>query len=285
MKKLTTLMAAMALLALSASPLYARAVNCDSPNPVLADLQDAIDEADVGAELTLSGTCEGPFFITKNISLRGPATLSAPGGGFAVLRVERGGHATLRDLNIDASGADEMGIAVRIGGTAHISNIVVEGAATAGIRVLGTSQATINDSEFRNNQSGIVVTIASSVLLSRNTIEDNNVFGVIVTESSSGGLFSGNVIRRNDQGVWVDSSASLQISGSTITNNTTTGVGSILYGFVNLFGTNTIENNGTDIRCNSRAGFRATAFQTSATETESISGDCLIDGVIFDPAP
>ena len=45
MNKLMTLMAAMAVLALSASPLYAGSINCDAPGQ---DLQNRIENAEVG---------------------------------------------------------------------------------------------------------------------------------------------------------------------------------------------------------------------------------------------
>ncbi len=54
MKKLMSLMAAMALLALSASPLYAQTVNCNSPNQ---DLQTAVAAAGDGEVVRVSGTC------------------------------------------------------------------------------------------------------------------------------------------------------------------------------------------------------------------------------------
>ncbi len=75
MNKLMTLMAAVAMLALSASPLYAKPVNCNTP---MGDLQGAIDDADPGDTIIVQGVCEdGPYFINKDLKLFGPANLSA----------------------------------------------------------------------------------------------------------------------------------------------------------------------------------------------------------------
>ena len=107
MNKLPALCAA-ALLAMLVSPLHAETVNCNSEGK---DLQKAIDHAPVGATLFISGNCDtGPFLLSRDIELIGigSPTLSAPGGGFATVNIQRT-SVTLQNLTIDATGT-EIGI-------------------------------------------------------------------------------------------------------------------------------------------------------------------------------
>ena len=73
-------------------------VKCDSGQ----SLQTAFDNASPGDVISVSGTCdEGPFFIRKNLSVVGPATLSAPDGDFTVLSIDDGGHEKKQNLKMN----------------------------------------------------------------------------------------------------------------------------------------------------------------------------------------
>jgi len=120
--------------ALWGTPISAKNVNCDIPQQ---NLQKAINGAEVGEEITVSGTCSnGPFFIRREVSLVGPATLQAP-AGFAVLEI-RGGTASLDTLTIDATD-NAIGIVVE-GATVRMSGVIVGNAVNEGMRLMGTSK-------------------------------------------------------------------------------------------------------------------------------------------------
>src|SRR5436190_639140 len=71
-----------------------------------ADLQAAIDAADVGATLEVSGTCVGNFVIDKTLTLEGPlskATLDGAGTG-TTLRIDSGTVELRRLISTDGHG-------------------------------------------------------------------------------------------------------------------------------------------------------------------------------------
>lgn len=273
MTKFLTLMAAMAMLASSASPLYAKTINCKND-----DLQKAIDAAEFGAELKVRGTCEGQFFIRKSISLIGPATLSNPKGGFAVLRILDGGHGTLEKLTIDGSG-NSLGIQVQ-GSTARIVDVVSENA-DEGLRLDGASFANIDSSEFRNNRLGMLVVSSASFNMRNTMVVNNTQIGILIFRSSSAALFSGNLISGNGgDGITIQSSGSFSMSGSTVTDNGNVGVNIDTYSFVFFFDPpNTIEDNtNDDVRCNDSGGLFVSSPQISATQKTSNDGTCIFNG-------
>ncbi len=276
MNKLMTLMAAVAMLALSASPLYAKSVNCDDPE---RDLQNTIDRAKVGEEIFISGTCTGNFLINKDIKLTGPATLSATAGGESVLSIHAA-DVDFVDIAIDAVG-NQFGLEVE-GGTIRGSLLVVQNALQIGIFVKGTSFAQISDSEISYNPEGINVSQSSSIALSESVVVKNNEFFGITLAQSSSGTIESSMIVGNGQGINVESNSSLRINGNIISNNTF-GLHISLNGYVESFNPNTIQNNspGSDVLCDTRSTFRVEVPQISVTQTQGISADCLVTNPIF----
>lgn len=266
----------MLLAVLSTSPLFASTerVNCNHDN-----LQEAIDEADPGDVLKIRGTCEGPFVVNKALKLIGPATLSAPNGGFAVLDITEA-NVTLQDLNIHGSGTGSQGIYVE-GVSAKLSNVVVEGS-EEGMRVSGAGFALVEQSQFRNNVLGLLVIGSGSFRMHETTIEQNAAFGILMFGSSSGLMFF-NVIQNNGgTGVSVHSSGSLQISGTTIRGNGGAGIDVSRYSFINMFDPpNTIEGHGVDVLCSQQGGLFVASPQISTTKSAADDGTCIIDGTIF----
>ncbi len=277
MKKFTTFMVAVGLVGLAASPLYAKPVNCDT---LKGELQDAIDEADVGAELRLSGTCEGSFFINKDLKLIGPATLSAPAGSEIVLSI-LGANVDLVDIAIDAADS-QFGLEV-VGGTIRGSGLLVQNALQTGIFVRGTSFAQISDdSEISYNPVGIDVSQSSSIAVSASDVKSNTFFGITLAQSSSGTI-NDSIIDDNGQGINVESNSSLRINSNIISNNTF-GLHISLNGYVDTFNPNTFQNNspGVDVLCDTISTFRVSTPQTAipGPGTTDIS-DCLVVGTIF----
>ena len=278
MNKLMTLMAAAAMLALSASPLYAGSINCNAPGQ---DLQNRIDKAEVGEELFISGTCTGIFLITKDIKLTGPATLSAPAGSEIVLSI-LGSNVDLFDIAIDAAGS-QFGLEV-VGGNIRGSGLLVQNALQTGIFVRGTSFAQISDdSEISYNPVGIDVSQSSSIAVSASDIKSNTFFGITMAQSSSGTI-NDSIIDDNGQGINVESNSSLRINSNIISNNDF-GLHISLNGYVDTFNPNTFENNtpGVDVLCDTISTFRVSTLQIAIpAETGSTNiSDCLVVGTIF----
>ena len=291
MKKFMSFMVAAGMVALSASPLYAKPVNCDTPK---GDLQDAIDKANIGAELQLRGTCEGPFFITKNISLVGPATLTAP-GSFTVLSVQDGGHATLRNLYINAVDAGE-GLGVSQASSANLNNVVVENSSGNGINVRESSSINICcESRVENSSgSGIHVAFVSHANISHTYLIENRD-GLFITEAASAGvhtslfqentdsgiiLFAGSTIfardieiRENEgAGLHVDRLSHASLFESLIIDNEEAGVRAAShYSFLQLRSDiNTIQGNSPDVRCDATAILKVDAPQDRGTGTGTL---------------
>lgn len=275
-------MAAMAMLVLSASPLLAGVVNCNSPN---VDLQDAIDDAKAGATLDVTGPCDdGPYFIFgKNLNLRGfgGATLSAPAGGDIVLII-RGATVQLRDLTIDA---DDTGVGISIEGTSiEVDEVVVEDALGEGLRVDGSSFAIVTNSEFNNDNVGVVITGSSNAFLFRNTMQNNASVGIVVNLDSSATVQDNDIINNPGVGLLVTKMSSAILADNLIEFNG--GPGILIanqYGYLSTESLpNTIQNNSPDVECQARGIFEAQVTNTSITGITNLFG-CTVLGTIFLP--
>lgn len=277
-------MAAMAMLVLSASPLLAGVVKCNSPN---VDLQDAIDDAKAGATLDVIGPCDdGPYFIFgKNLNLRGigdGATLSAPAGGDIVLII-RGATVQLRDLTIDA---DDTGVGISVEGSSiEVKRVVVEDASAEGLRVDGSSFAIVTNSEFNDSGVGVHITGSSNAFLFQNKIQNNTSVGVVVSLDSSATV-QANDIEANFVGIVVTKMSSAVLIDNLIEDNT--GPGILIadqYGYIETAGTpNIIRGNTPDVECQARGIFEPEVAQTTdGTPTIAIDIDCAIlgGGTIF----
>lgn len=282
MIRFTTLMAAVAMLVLSASPLLAGVVNCNSPN---VDLQDAIDDAKAGATLDVTGLCDdGPYFIFgKNLNLRGfggEKTLSAPAGSDIVLII-RGATVQLRDLTIDA---DDTGVGISVEGSSiEVKRVVVEDASAEGLRVDGSSFAIVTNSEFNDSDAGVVITGSSNAFLFGNTMQNNASVGIVVNLDSSATVQDNDIIN-NGVGLLVTKMSSAVVLDNLIEGNTNQGILiANQYGYLSTESLpNIIRGNNPDVECQERGIFEAQVTNTSdATPTTIISGDCTVFGTIF----
>ena len=182
------------LFAWSTSPAQAQPINCNLPK---ADLQGEIDDAEAGATVNFVGPCDdGPYFIFgKNLNLRGlgGATLSAPAGSQGVLFI-RGATVELRNLTIDAALTD-AGISVE-GSSIKVDWVAVEDALRVGLRLDGSSFAIVSNSEFNNDDAGVVITGNSNAFLFRNTIQNNLSNGIVLNLNGSATVQENDILGR-----------------------------------------------------------------------------------------
>ena len=94
----------------------ATSVDCST-----SSLQAAIDDASAGDTLHIVGTCNGPFNITKDLELVGPATLE---GGSSVVWVHFGAVAVFTSLVVTGSTPSE---GIFNGGTLTLRESTVSG--------------------------------------------------------------------------------------------------------------------------------------------------------------
>lgn len=262
------------LFALSASPLHAVPVNCDAPGQ---DLQARIDATALGDQLDVMGVCDdGPYVITQDIVLVGPATLLATARTVLTVNTAR---AELRNITFVADNA-KIGILVEHNGSVIANKIVVSGAAQAGIAVGYSSTLSINLSTIKENRTGVNVVNGSNLRMTHTTIEHNTLDGVNVSRTSDGSIFSSKIQHNSGNGVVVLWDGTLQLSTTEITNNGRNGLVISLQSFVNFFNPpSTIESNGvSDVRCEGRSAFFARSRQISVTKGLSKTADCF-DGL------
>ena len=278
---ITSLFAAVLFAAFN-SPLHAQGfptINCDAPG---ASLQKKIDSGGDGDRLFVTGVCDdGPYFIFgKEIELLGftlkstGATLSSSGSGDVL--IVRGATVVLRNLTIDADGSGS-GISTE-GSSIDVEGVIVQNA-TAGIRLDGSSFAIVLDSEFNNNDLGIVILGSSNAFIHESTIQGSSSTGVTVVNSSNATV-SNNTIINNQEGILVTKMSSLFIGGNLIENNVSRGVViADQYGFLEA-AVNTIQGNGIDVDCQARGIFESPVAQISNTKTTALGG-CTVFGTIF----
>ena len=242
-------------------------------------LQEVINEASAGSTLFISGTCNtGPFAISKNLKLRGPATLS---GGDVVLRVNH--HSVeITNLNIDAAGVS-AGILVS-GAELTLNHVVVENATGTGINLFQSSSASIccGSVVSNNGGNGIAITLASGANVSNTTIQNNGNTGIVVSMSSSATI-QNSVIDGNRLGIEVNNNSAIFHVFNTITGNTEVGLIVLRHGYVQGAGDpSTFGNNGVDVRC-IQGGILAffSGPQLPTAGTSDGDGTCLIFDPIF----
>ena len=165
-------------------------VDCDREPP--GALQRAIDRAQPGITVRVSGTCNESVTIPVGKDL-----ITLDGGGNATVRVL---DTTSRDIMVRGRGititgftiaGGQIGIDVSRGGTAVIDGNTIEGTARFGIIVGACSTANIVNNTIQNNvRHGIQVNgnsfafigfrTADDTVASPNTIRNNGIHGINV---------------------------------------------------------------------------------------------------------
>ena len=246
-------------------------------------LQTAITNASAGDVLNISGTCDdGPYFIRKNVSLAGPAILSAADGSFAVLSVV-GANIGLSNLDFDADGADHGVLLQR--STALVYDIFVENALEAGLQVDSGSAAQVDNSDFHNNKNGVRILRSSNGDLNNNEIVTATAppgAGISVDMSSSATIGPGNVVDGYPLGILVWRNSSAFLINSTIKNSSNIGLLVQFSGFLSTTSQpSTFENNRLDVQCDTMGMIDVSGPQIGDPGTTYDDGTCAIPNPIF----
>ena len=216
-----------------ASALAATSVDCSTAN-----LQTAIDSASPGDTLRVSGTCDGAFVVSTNLTIIGPATLDGQENG-TVLSVAEGATVVVDGLTIqngcECSANIAGGGGVLNEGTLTLENSVVQGSTGLGgggiFNAVGT--LTLENSTVQNNTAGFTfigdggggIFNNATLTLENSTVQDNNAVGngggilndVGATLTVDNSSVRGNVA---DNGGGIDDSGTLTLENSSIKDNT-----------------------------------------------------------------
>ena len=233
--------------AIAAPPSGPTTHKCTSPISA-AKLQEAIDAAQEGDVIEVTGNCVGFNYLiaTDDLTLRGVDGATITGDGLAPAISIIADRVAIEDwAGIDGGVAN--GIVVRASGSATVSNVsLIEG--LEGIVVTQSAFAEVNDSDIQADQDGVLVQFGGSVRLADNTISFNGRDGVLVVTSGTVEIADGNTI--NNNGRWGVLASSGQV------------------GFTR--GTSTVQSNATaDLACRSysRVHVIQVAQITSSTKT------------------
>ena len=187
-------------------------VDCDKEQA--GALQRAIDRANPGATITVSGTCYENVSIPPGkdlLTLDGADTGAIHGSDVTTntLQVRGPRGITIRGLTISGGRA---GIDISRGATALIDGNTIEGTARNGITLGAFASANIINNTIQDNASaGILVT--------------GNAFGFIGFATADDTAASPNLIRHNGtHGISLTLSSSARIAGNTISNNVRHGI-------------------------------------------------------------
>jgi|GEM_PF-3357474 len=149
------------------------------------DLQGAINNAAPGSTLVVDGTCTGNFFVWKDLTLSGPATLDGASAG-----------ATVHVLAV----------------TAALNNLTIQHGAGFGGGVWNDGHLTLNNATVTANDSGGIFN-QGQLTVNGSTVSHNT------SDWNSGGIYNcGDNPAMQFYGFCL-SPASLTLNGSTVSNN------------------------------------------------------------------
>jgi hypothetical protein len=259
-------------------------VNCGAGD----NLQNAIYSAASGSTLLVSGTCTGNFYIPKNLTLSGPATLD--GGGSGVTLNVASGTVVLNNLVIQ-DGVDGInGVAGGIWNSSQLTlnhSTVTENTANAVGGVFNQGQLTLNSSTVSNNtgtngtggifncggnpgfESFGLCTSSTNLTLNNSTVS-NNVGGSF---GESGGIDN-------------DLRGALTLNSSTVSSNSGSTGGILNQGAATL-NSSTVSNNVAGSGFGSSGGLSTTDTSTTTINNSIIQGNSegFVGGGIFAGGP
>jgi len=241
-------------------------------------LQHAVDHAEPGDVITISGACAGPIVVTKSrLTIRGLSGSSIDGQTKDALTIQGASNITLENLDIKG-GAN--GIVLNASAAASILNSAVHDNGVIGILIEANSSATLSGGSAQHNGlNGVDVEATSSLIVTGDYLVNRNaVFGINVNGSSSVVFERAKLIVQNNVlGAQIGTSASGFITDSSSTlaflNNATTGL-TIVSGahMVAFGGTITSQGNGVHgVSIDSKAGLDLDA--AAVLESDQNVGD------------
>lgn len=191
-----------------ASDEAATSVDCGT-----ASLQAAIDDASAGDTLRIVGTCHGPFHITKNLTLVGPATLE---GGSSVVWVRLGAVVVFTSLLITGSTPSE---GILNSGTLTLRDSTVSGntgSGAGGIANDGTLTL-VNSTVSGNTASGAGgIDNTHTLTLINSTVSGNTADGVAGIFNGGTMTLTSSTVADNEGppggvgGLWIETTATLK---------------------------------------------------------------------------
>jgi hypothetical protein len=210
----------------------ATAVNCAS-----GSLQDAISSASPGTTLTVTGTCNGNFVISQNLTLKGTGTAILSGLSGTVLQVAAGATVSVSNLTITggtAASPSDTGGGIWSAGTLTVSGSTISGnvagdPGSGGIYNAGTltlDNSTITDNTMAGNSDGAGISNAGTATIRNSSISGNHASvgggilnypaGVLILSNSS---VSNNIAEPGEGGGIYNAGGSVRITSSTISGN------------------------------------------------------------------
>ena len=200
-------------------------VDCDRKHA--GTISDAIDRAQGGDTILLSGTCTETLSIAKAITLDGQGTASlAPSDPADVTITTQ--EELVRILGLRLESPANVQIAVGLGSQAFVNGCTVRNGATAGMTATAGGFLIATDNVISENATGVFVVdgargrfglrLLTDVVASPNTISGNLTNGITIAQNGSADIV-GNSISQNDIGVVVTEGARARVTANTISEN------------------------------------------------------------------
>lgn len=239
-------------------------LNCNSSKT----LQNAVNRANPGDTINISGTCNESVVIRKrdiNITSDGTGAVVGLPGQSAIQIIGGGGIISFLTVTSQAGtptpGEVPAAIVLVATAAASIEDCTIVGA-EFGIVAVGSSLADIKRSDIRGiNRSGVLIAQSSSAFLNNLIIHDSGEYGVVISHSSSASL-SGNTITSNAlDGLLLAHASSVQLDNHDPATST-----------VNTFS----SNGGYGIKCAANSSI-GTDF-TIQSLADNFSGEFNNDG-------
>ena len=196
-------------------------------------IQNAIDTTTSPVTISVTGTCYENLVIN---ALEVNTRLTVPLGKTATIT---GTNPSMPTIHI-------------LGKSITVENFTINGPFN-GIQVMFGGTAFINHNTISTGKYGIFIAVNSFASIGGNTITNNLLDGIIVTNNSYANIGSEgwdwdpvsvpNIIQGNEYGVSVSRSSSAKIVGNTISSNTYDGV-RVLAVSLAVISNNTIDGNG-----------------------------------------
>ena len=265
------------------------AANCPRSAPCRS-FQAAFNVTNAGGEVVALDTAGyGTLTITRAVTIvaaPGAVALIAVPGGANGVTINAGANdvIVLRNLQINGSGVGSIGAQFNTGRALYVEDCIISGLDIFGIHFKPTAaaQLSLKDTELRNNNgfgvyvtgvygagsgakasiinsrfekndSGLVVGGGAQVSIRESVAAGNNNTGITAQDNNTQVNVESSMVSNNGTGIYSISSAIVRVANSVITNNTVNGIlngvdgGSILSRMTgdpaHPVATNTVEGN------------------------------------------